>query len=242
MADRPALLCSSIRLSAFTLLELLLAVSIFAVVLAAINSVFYGAMRLRNATSRAIEEKLPLQQVLEMLKRDLQSLVSPGEVLAGPLQNGTAGSTGSVLPPGAAIFYTCNSMLDETLPWGDVQKVAYYLKNPERANSPGRDLVRAVSHNLLPAVQEQYSEQWLMDGVERLQFAYYDGTAWRDAWDSTAPDLATGKTNNLPRAIKVEIDFAVDRGDPRIKAPAQIVVPVIVQPRTNQNQAATSQQ
>jgi len=40
---------------AFTLIEIMLAVAIFAVVLAAINGVFYGAMRLRAKTAAAVE-------------------------------------------------------------------------------------------------------------------------------------------------------------------------------------------
>src|SRR5438876_1230732 len=70
----------------FTLLELLLAVSIFALVLAAINSVFYAAMRLQRSAARTVEEALPIQQALVILKKDLQGIVAPGGVLAGPLQ------------------------------------------------------------------------------------------------------------------------------------------------------------
>src|SRR3989442_1769371 len=76
------------RRTAFTLLELLLAVAIFAVVLASINAVFYSAMRLQRRASGTIEESLPLQQTVTILKRDLQGLVAPGGVLAGPLQSG----------------------------------------------------------------------------------------------------------------------------------------------------------
>ena len=47
--------------SGFTLLELLLAVAAFALVLAAINGVFYGALRLRNKTVAGFDDSLPLQ-------------------------------------------------------------------------------------------------------------------------------------------------------------------------------------
>src|SRR5207244_72734 len=53
----------------FTLLELLIAVSIFAIVLAAINGVFYAAMRLQRSATRNVEESLPVQQVLTLIKR-----------------------------------------------------------------------------------------------------------------------------------------------------------------------------
>src|SRR5437660_12636114 len=77
------------RQAGFTLLELLIAISIFAMVLTAINGVFYAAMRLQSKTSRSVEEGVPLQQAVGVLKRDLQGIVLPGGVLGGSLQSGT---------------------------------------------------------------------------------------------------------------------------------------------------------
>src|SRR5262245_28404598 len=62
---------SFLRARGFTLLELLIAISVFAMVLLAINGVFYGAMRLRSKTSRMIEQSLPVQQTVAIIKRDL---------------------------------------------------------------------------------------------------------------------------------------------------------------------------
>src|SRR4051812_26961616 len=70
---------------AFTLIEIMLAVAIFAIVLVAINSVFYSALRLRRKASEAIEQSLPIQQTIAIMKRDLQGLVAPGGTLTGPL-------------------------------------------------------------------------------------------------------------------------------------------------------------
>ena len=225
------------------MLELLLAVAIFAVVLASINGVFYSAMRLQRKAAGTIEEAVPLQQSLSILKRDLQGLVAPGGVLAGPLQSGTlsGNSSGPTVPPGSTTFYTCNGVIDHTSPWADVQKVVYYLKSPELQNAAGKDLVRAVSRNLLATTQEPLVEQWLMGGIERLQLSFFDGTSWRDSWDSTSQDLVTGQTNNLPRAIKVQLALAANRGEAP-KAPIELLVPVVVQARTNQTQTAGGQQ
>src|SRR6266566_2867687 len=105
--------------NAFTLLELLIAVSIFAMVLTAINGVFYGAMRLQSKSSRAVEESLPAQQTVALLKRDLQGIVAPGGVLGGSFQSGvsTASTIASTVPPGSTTFYTCTGVIDETSPW-----------------------------------------------------------------------------------------------------------------------------
>jgi len=232
---------------AFTLLELLIAVAIFSMVLLAINGVFYGAMRLRTKTSRMVEASLPIQQTVAIIKRDLQGIVVPGGMLSGSLKSDTA--SGSMGQPGATEFYTCTGTLDVTLPWAEIQKVSYILRDPTNFTSTGgRDLMRAVTRNLLATVQDQPTEQFLMADVERVGFSYYDGTSWRDSWDSTTPDTTTGLTNNLPRAIKVQIDLAETdeelhtRTTRQNKAPVQIVVPIDVQAPTNQTQNAGGQQ
>lgn len=241
------------RIGGFTLLEILIAVSIFAILLAAINGVFYSAMRLQRSATRTVEEALPIQQTLAILKRDLQGIVAPGGPLTGPLQPSTAatGTAANMVPQGASgggmgqqgstVFYTCTGAIDDSTVFGDVQKVAYYLKNPDYKNTPGKDLVRLVSRNLLASVQEQAVEQWLMGGVDHFQLAFFDGANWADTWDSTTPDKTTGATNNLPRAIKVQIDLAVNYGEPR-PAPVQLLVPIVVQVQTNQTQSTTGGQ
>ena len=73
-----------------------------------------------------------------------------------------------------------------------------------------------------------------MGDVRQLQFFFYDGTGWRNTWDSTT------ETTVLPQAIKVEIDLA--QNDTTVKAPLELVVPVTVYVRTNQTQNAGGQQ
>ena len=63
-------------LGAFTLLEILIAVAAFAIVLAAINTVFYSALRLRNSTTAAIERALPMEHALGIIKRDLANIAA----------------------------------------------------------------------------------------------------------------------------------------------------------------------
>src|SRR4051812_27608323 len=71
---------------AFTLLEVMLAIVIFSIVLAAIHTVFYAAVQLRNKTTQAVEQAIPLQQTLAIIKRDLANIVLPGGTFAGEFQ------------------------------------------------------------------------------------------------------------------------------------------------------------
>ena len=73
---------------AFTLVEMLLAVAICAIVLVAINGVFAAAVRLRDKTSESIEASLPVTRALDIMRRDLKGTVGPGGFLAGDFKCG----------------------------------------------------------------------------------------------------------------------------------------------------------
>jgi general secretion pathway protein J len=223
----------------FTLLELLIATVVFALVLAAINGVFYGALRLRNKSTASIEQSLPMQHALSVMKRDLSNLV-PGGMLAGGLQ--TTPSINNLPGQISPDFYTATGLIDETSPWSEVQRVSYLLADSPTNRSGGSDLIRAVSRNLLPpSLRDTPSQQWLMGGVQGLTFAYYDGTQWRDSWDAAASDPTTGRTNLLPWAIKVQIRLVSgENGLPLASdGPVELVVPVVTQARTNTAQASS---
>ncbi len=233
--------------SAFTLLELLLAILVFSIVLGAMHVVFFSAFKLRNKTSDAIERSLPLQQTLAIIKRDLANLVPPGGTFSGALQSTptispTAGGTtntgvaggmsGSLNRGNGPEFYTALGIVDDTAPWGEIERVSYRLVTPTN-NAPGMDLVRSTARNLLPTMQDQAQDQFLMSGVEAITFQYYDGNAWKDTWDSTQVDSATGLANNLPRAIKLDLELYNENPGLGTPAPVELIVPLMVLARTN---------
>ena len=220
----------------FTLLEILLAVLVFSIVLAAIHTVFFSAFKLRNKTSEAIERSLPLQQAIAIIKRDLANLVPPGGTLSGALQSTPtatgSGMSGSLSRQSGPQFYTAVGVVDDNAPWAEVERVSYHLAAATN-NTPGMDLYRSVTRNLLPLSQDETADQFLMGGVESIEFQYYDGNAWKDTWDSTQADTTTGLTNNLPRAIKLELALYNGGRSLGTPAPVQLIVPVMVLARTN---------
>jgi len=224
---------------AFTLLELLLAVLVFSIALGAIHVVFFSAFKLRDHTSASLERALPLQQTLGIIQRDLANLVPPGGALSGALQSTPTISTGmggGSAPPlergSGPQFYTAVGIVDGNAPWNEVERVSYHLASPAHGTA-GMDLYRSVTRNLLPVAQDQTEDQFLMSGVESIAFQFHDGAAWKDTWDSTQEDLTTGLTNNLPRAIKLELQIHHENSAPGTPAPVELVVPVTVLQRTN---------
>jgi type II secretion system protein J len=223
---------------AFTLIEVLLAVAIFAIVLSAIHMVFYGALQLRKRTTEAIERGLPLQQALAIMQRDLAGLVLPGGTFFGEFQTTASNTTtnaldmlspvnNTIVGQSGPAFFTASGLIQEGLPWSEVQRVMYYLA-PTTNDAPGKDLIRSVTRNLLPIVQELPEQQRLLSGVQSLIFSFYDGLQWREYWDSTV------ESNGLPLGVKVQLQMLAPNGERTRQDPIEIVVPVVLQAGTNQ--------
>jgi type II secretion system protein J len=218
---------------AFTLIELLLAIVIFSMILAAVNAVFFGAMKLRQKTADSATKAQPLELTLATLRRDLAGIVLPGTNFAGVLDSAAQIQGLTEQNVGTEIF-TTSGVFRDNLPWAEIQKIAYVLRDPtNRLSSSGRDLVRIVKRNLLPAAEEQAEEQRLMSDVNRVDFSFYDGSSWRTSWNST------NELTTLPRAIKVEITLESEPPAPGSRAtttsrlPIQMVVPIMLASVTN---------
>jgi type II secretion system protein J len=218
---------------AFTLIEMLLAVAICAIVLVAINGVFATAVRLRDKTSDAVEASLPVNRALDNLYRDLKGVVGPGGYLAGDFRCGvqatgaTMGLSGEAGSAGLD-FYTSTGAITDKAPWGDLQEVFYELKAPSDRDQEGMDLVRCVNRNLLAMTTQTPEIQWLMGRVQTLEFDCYDGTQWRNTWDTSGSDT------NLPVAVRVRIQLVARPGeDASGSQPLEMVVPLVSQARSD---------
>ncbi len=217
---------------AFTLMEMLLALAVSAIVLTGIGGVFYSAMRLRERTTALLDESAPLHQALTFLRRDLHGVLPPGGVLAGDFKTGLL-NAGLGQNYGLQISTTTGLMKDGA-PWGDVQEIFYELRDPVvRTTSGGKDLIRNVTRNLLSTTVLESDDQRLLGNVESLEFTCFDGMNWRDNWDTSLSDT------NLPMAVRVRIQLvADDNADRRNRQPVEMIIPLVTQSRTNQTQIA----
>ena len=221
------------RSRAFTLIEMILAVGIAAIVLISINAVFFSALHLREATTNAVDEATPLEQTFTILRRDLQCVVTPNPTAAmslrGSFRTGNIASVGVADTVNAEI-YTATGALREHEPWGDIQRVTYGLKNSTAAAGAGKDLIRSVTRNLLSGTTPEIEEQFLLGGVESVQFVCYDGIQWLDEWDTTS---VSSVNTNLPSAVRVLIQMAAKGGVNGRPLPSEMLVPIDSQSRTN---------
>jgi general secretion pathway protein J len=216
----------------FTLLELLVATAVAAIVLLVINATFFGALRLHNTTHERIDQDLVLQRALGLIQRDVAGLMQPGGILSGQLITTTTSTignevTGERLSPD---LYTTTGVVDGWNPFSEAQIVAYYL-TPATDGTNTKSLVRVITRNLLPVQTASSEQQVLIAGVSEGTMEFFDGTSWTDAWDSTA-------TSSLPTAVKISLTLApVEPGQPA-SAPVELVVAVPVMTRATQAQLA----
>jgi len=214
---------------AFTLIEMILAIGVAAIVLIAINTVLFAALRLREATSDAVDAAAPLDQTATFLRRDLQCAMTPTngttKVLSGDFRVGNVTSVG-VAQPVAIEMFTATGALGANAPWADIQRVTYELKQPADRATTGQDLVRSVVRNLLSSTTPEVVDQLMLSGVASIKFSCFDGAQWQETWDTTG---LTSVNTNLPLAVRVDIQMAGNNN----ASPVEILVPIDSVSRTN---------
>jgi type II secretion system protein J len=215
-------------MAAFTLVEMILAIGVAAIVLVAVNAVLFTALHLREVTTGAVDAATPLDQAMTFLRHDLQCVVTPtngtSKFLSGSFRAGTISSAG-IAEPVAIEMFTATGALGESAPWADIQRVSYELKN-STSSSGHQDLYRSVTRNLLATSTADVQSQLMLNDVESIKVTCYDGTQWLPAWDTSDPASAC---TNLPLAVRVDIQMAGANAN----EPIELVVPIDSVSRTN---------
>ncbi len=218
-------------MAAFTLIEMLLALAVSAIVLAGIGGVFYSALRLRERTAALVDESAPLYQAFTVMRRDLENAIGPNGVLQGEFKSGTL-NNGTSQGYGLQ-FCTTTGDLKQDAPWADIQQVTYELRDSsDRTTLGAKELIRSVTRDLLTTTPDS-DDQFLMGNIRSVEFACYDGSDWRDSWDSTSGDT------NLPVAVRVRIQMAGDKGSDLRNQPIEMIFPLLTQSRTNSSTVTT---
>ena len=219
--------------SAFTLIEMILAIGIAAIVLISVNTVLFASLRLRDTTSNVVDAASPVDQAVALIKRDLQCVVVPtncsGGILSGDFKTGNVSSPGINDPVEIEMFNTAGTLSDNA-PWGEVQRVTYELRMPNDRSALGKNLVRSVTRNLLTANTPDVEDQFMLSGIQSFTVSCYDGSVWQDNWDTTG---LTSTYTNLPLAVRVDIQMAQPQGNNNNLGPIVLVVPIDVQMPTN---------
>lgn len=187
---------------AFTLLELLLAIAITAILAATVYASLMVATRTRDRAADAVGKDRALTLALDLIRRDLQSAPPPTGTLAGAFIGADDNGYDTVS------FTTTNTYLPPNERLSDLINISLALiEDEEGGDSRSMMLVREVTTNLLSATTTDPQVQVLARGITGFDIVYSDGSDWLGEWDSTQHD------NTLPLAVRVTLHHATQDND-----------------------------
>ena len=196
------------RQSAFSLLELVLVMSVSAMLALSLYTAMHIALQARKSARAAIEPTRIGAVASDLLRQDFENVLPPTGVLAGPFI-GTPGGTGQSGSAGDDVqFFTLGR--DEPSDGSPLSEGIRKVELLVDATQTPPALIRRVTRNLLPSSEPLVNDEILCRNVRTFTVRYYDGYDWQDTWDSTQ------NNNVLPMAVAVTLEL----DDPTTADPA----------------------
>ena len=200
--------------TAFTMLELLVALSMIGLILAAV----YGSHQAVTTSIRCCGPRSVLEQqarlVLDRITSELRCCYGggPRETFNGPIEPGAQDEElwqdeiqwfiGQDIVPGHAClqFVTLGSRAEQSPDIQELTRVGY------RVDESGSTLLRSERRYLHRCQSDENDDRWLVAcaSVKTMDLEYFDGKKWQPEWDSRA-------MNGLPRAVRVGL--VLESGD-----------------------------
>jgi type II secretion system protein J len=201
---------------AFTLLELLVALTISAIVALSLFASLHATFMAREHGMAALAPVASMELSMEMIKADLQAALpeAPSTSTTSGLTGGISSQTTTATPligpfegqqgggpngGDAVYFYSTGYAPPHQSGVGEVKQIGLLMEQKNNTMC----LVRQVWPNLLsPQVQTlQPDEEVICRYVQNFALQYYDGTQWVTSWDSTQYN------NSLPTAVMIDFDY-----------------------------------
>lgn len=179
----------------FTLLELVLAMTVTAVVSAALFTSLSGSFKTRKSAEDHLAGRAMARNVIATLRKDWQCIPPAGGrvsgVFIGEDLSGMNSSDADTLT-----YVTANPDLTSEQDFADLRQIELRLLTSN--DDPDHYvLARLVTGNLLATTTQSPAVQIIARRVVSMNLQYYDGGEWLDEWDSTDRD------NEIPLAIEI---------------------------------------
>jgi general secretion pathway protein J len=200
----------SINASGFTLLEILIAMFIFAVVLSTIFTSYTGTFRIIDEVESQADIYAMARVALARMQEDLESVCfkevetsEAGESATRPFI--FLGENKEIEERDAdtlRFFSRAHLSLGEGEGNSDIAEISYYLKEKDE----GEELVlyRSDTPELTEPPEEATGGQVLCDGLFAVNITYFDdeGQAYEN-WDSTEEEFKA----KLPKRVSIQLEF-----------------------------------
>lgn len=215
-------LVSTRRASAFTLLEVMVALVIVAMIASALFASLTIAFKARKSAINNLTNLRQIRFAMETVGKDIQTVLPPTGVLAGaffatpddPAENldtlelyNAAPATRTLQAGGDIQKVVLRVMLESEVQGAAVDADLLDERNQGQRLSSGDEqgsdmvLVRRVTRQLLAQVTPEPPYQIIARHVQTFRVRLYDGVDWLDTWDSTTTQ------NTLPQAVEVTLEI-----------------------------------
>lgn len=177
----------------FTLVELLLAVALSALLMTIVYWTYFSINRSIDAATENQEALETGRMLTELIKRDIRGISPARFRLAGKTEIVEGHAFGDM-------EFVTTAVLD-----GDpvrLRKVGYSLVANEKGE---RIFIRRESRNLDDTLNDTAKSFELSRIVNGFRVEFYNGTQWVETWDS-------GGGGNTPKQIRVTIDVTDAKG------------------------------
>ena len=205
------------RKHTFTLMEVILALSVTAILFSGMAMAFHRSLRLRETSFERNTEAIGKRVVESEFRRALSQVVIPDGTLAKPFV-GEKQEDGDLRRDSLELAVMSYALSDQSI--GDIYKLSFTVEQNEETES--YELIRSITRNLLAFAEEDPEEEVIAENIESLEITYYDGEEWVDSWDSTI------KENALPEAVKVVVDYSADDDDEAELARQELIYPLVL--------------
>lgn len=178
----------------FTLLEMLVAIALMALVAGSLYGGLYAGFKAHRSTAAALYPVRGASLTMDLLRQDFDAALRPTGVLSGAF-SGLSGTGVDTLS-----FYSCANVAGDRELASDVRRVDLAVETPPGETQPV--LMRRITANLMAISNPVVREQVLCRHVRTFHLRYFDGSLWQDNWDSAA------QGDILPLAVEVTLEFS----------------------------------
>lgn len=178
----------------FTLIEVMVAVFIFALLMLAAYGSVNALLRTRDGLAAQNERLRAMQFAVGLMERDLRAAIDrPVRGALGEREPALVGSVSALSLTRAG----ADNPLAQTR--ARIERIGYAVRDGHLSRAAFAVLDRT------PASVPQLRD--LLPGVVRVQFRYFDGSQWREQWPPSV--TAQPSLHRMPKAV----EFAIDTDD-----------------------------
>ncbi len=198
---------ASVRISpegGFTLLEVLIAIALTALIFTTIFAVFSNILESRNRAQRVSDSLYMVRLAFDQLTRDIGSVANlknqKNKIFIGTDRGSGASARDTILFTSLSHHPGPPSKLPES----DQVLVEYHLRKEDAKEGEEK---KAATYALAKRTETNWDERFhftrdavsLAEGIKGVNYRYYDGRRWIDSWNS----LRNG--GKFPRGVSLEV-------------------------------------